>query len=153
VGQWVEVYILSVDQKNRKISLSMQPRVEPAKIILPATGEILDGIVERVKPYGIFVKVNSGVTGLIPNIEMGTPPGTDHRRMFPPGTGMQVAVIEVETANNKVRLSRKAVLEKAAQDEFDQYKESMKRSADSSGGLGSLGDILKAKLQEKKSRG
>ncbi len=152
-GQWVEVYVLSVDQQNRRISLSMLPKVEPSTIVLPTVGEILDGTVEKVMPYGIFLKMNNGITGLIPNAEMGTPSGTDHRRMFPPGTEMQVAVIDVDAANNKVRLSRKAVQEKTAQAEFNQYKESVKNSAESSGGLGSLGDILKAKLEEKKNQG
>lgn len=149
-GQWVEVYILSVDTQNRKISLSMQPKIEPIKIILPSVGETLDGAVEKVMPYGIFLKMSNGIAGLIPNREMGTPSGTDHKRMFPPGTEMQVAVIDVDSASNKVRLSRKAVLEKSAQDEFNQYKESVKKSVESSGRLGSLGDILKAKLKEKK---
>jgi small subunit ribosomal protein S1 len=153
LGQWVEVYVLSVDQQNRKISLSMQPKIEPVKIVLPAVGEILDGTVEKVMPYGIFLKMNNGLTGLIPNPEMGTPSGTDHRSMFPPGTEMQVAVIEVDTADNKVRLSRKAVLEKAAQDEFNQYRESLKHSSESSGSFGSLGEILRAKLEEKKNQG
>jgi small subunit ribosomal protein S1 len=153
VGQWVEVYVLAVDQENRKISLSVQPKAEPAKIVLPAVGEILDGVVEKVMPYGVFVKMNNGITGLIPSVEMGTPSGTDHRRMFPPGTEMQVAVIDVDTTHNKVRLSRKAVLEKAAQDEFAQYKESAKKSAESSRGFGSIGDLLKAKQEEKKNRG
>jgi len=152
-GQWVEVYVLSVDQENRKISLSMQPKAEPVKVVLPAMGEIVDGIVEKVMPYGIFVKMSNGVTGLVPNMEMGTPSGTDHRRMFPPGTEMQVAVIDVDTTHNKVRLSRKAILEKAAQDEFTQYKESAGKSDESSRGFGSIGDLLKAKLAEKKDRG
>jgi len=152
-GQWVDVYVLSVDQQNRKISLSMQPKVEPAKIILPAMGDIIDGTIEKVMPYGIFLKMNNGLTGLVPNQEMGTPSGTDHRRMFPPGTVMQAAVIDVDAASNKVRLSRKAVLEKAAQDEFKQYSESVKNSAESSGGFGSLGDLLKAKLKEKETQG
>lgn len=152
-GQLVEVYVLSVDQQNRKISLSMQPKVEPVKIVLPAVGEVLDGTVEKVMPYGIFLKINDGITGLIPNQEMGTPSGTDHRRMFPPGTEMRVAVIDVDTENNKVRLSRKAMIEKAAQDEFEQYRESAKKPTGSSGSFGSLGDILRAKLAEKKERG
>jgi small subunit ribosomal protein S1 len=149
-GQWVEVYVVSVDQQNRKISLSMRPKVEPAKIVLPAVGDIVDGTVEKVMPYGIFLKMNNGITGLIPNTEMGTPPGADHKRMFPPGTEMQVAVIDVDAANNKVRLSRKTVLEKATQDEFNEYKESVKNSSEPSRSFGSLGDILKAKLEEKK---
>jgi small subunit ribosomal protein S1 len=148
-GQWVEVFVLSVDQQNRKLSLSMQPKVEPAKIVLPAMGEILDGVVEKVMPYGIFLKMNSGITGLIPNHEVGMPAGTDCRRMFPPGTEMQVAVIDVDTVKNKVRLSRKAALEKAAQDEFNEYSQSVAKKSSGSGGFGSLGDILRAKLKGK----
>ena len=151
-GQLVEVYVLSVDPQNRRISLSMQPKVEPAKVVLPAVGEILGGTVEKVMPYGIFLKMSNGITGLIPNQEMGTPPGSDHKRMFLPGTEMQVSVIEVDASNNKVRLSRKAVLEKATEDEFNEYKEAAKTSAESSGSLGNLGDILKARLEEKKNQ-
>ena len=152
-GQLVEAYVLSVDQQNRKLSLSLQPKVEPVKTVLPAVGEILDGTVEKVMPYGIFLKMNNGLTGLIPNIETGTPSGTDLKRMFPPGTEMQVAVLDVDTENDKVRLSRKAVLEKAVQDEFNEYKESVKSPDESSGGLGNLGDIIKARLEEKKNQG
>jgi ribosomal protein S1 len=69
--------------------------------------------------------------------------------MFPPGTEMQVAVVDVDAASNKVRLSRKAIMENAAKEEYDEYKSSVKQSEEQSGGLGSLGDILKAKLEEK----
>jgi small subunit ribosomal protein S1 len=150
-GQWVDVYVLSVDRDSRKISLSMQPRPVPEKFVLPSVGEVVEGTVERVMPYGIFLKLAGGPTGLIPNAEMGTPQGTDHRRMFPAGTKMQVAVIDVDTAQDKVRLSRKSLIEKAAQDEYVEYQESVKSSA-SSGRLGSFGDILRAKLEEKKNR-
>ncbi|MBS1114834.1 MAG: ribosomal protein [Nitrospirae bacterium] len=153
VGQRVEVYILSVDAENRKISLSMQPKVEPKKIVLPEVGELIEGIVDRVMPYGIFLKMSSGLNGLIPNTEMGTPAGTDHKHMFPSGTEMQVVVVDVDAASNKVRLSRKAVMEKAAKEEYDQYRTSVTQAEGQSAGLGSLGDILKAKLQEKNLNG
>ena len=153
VGQRVEVYILSVDAENRKISLSMQPKVEPKKIVLPEVGELIEGVVDRVMPYGIFLKMSSGLNGLIPNTEMGTPAGTDHKHMFPSGTEMQVVVVDVDAASNKVRLSRKAVMEKAAKEEYDQYRTSVTQAEGQSAGLGSLGDILKAKLQEKNLNG
>jgi len=153
VGQMVEVYILSVDPENRKISLSMQPKVEPKKIVLPEVGELIEGVVDRVMPYGIFLKMSSGLNGLIPNTEMGTPAGTDHKHMFPSGTEMQVVVVDVDAASNKVRLSRKAVMEKAAKEEYDQYRTSVTQAEGQSAGLGSLGDLLKAKLQEKNLNG
>lgn len=149
VGQIVEVYVLAVDLEKRKISLSMQPKVEPKKIVLPQVGELIDGVVDRVMPYGIFLKMSNGINGLVPNSEIGTPAGTDHKRMFPSGTEMQVAVIDVDAGSNKVRLSRKAVMENAVKQEYEEYASSVKQSEAQSGGLGSLGDILKAKLQEK----
>ncbi|OGW25578.1 MAG: hypothetical protein A2X59_05780, partial [Nitrospirae bacterium GWC2_42_7] len=49
-GQTVEAYVLSVDTANRKISLSMQPKAEPKEIILPAVGELVEGIVDKIMP-------------------------------------------------------------------------------------------------------
>lgn len=153
VGQTVEAYVLSVDSENRKISISMRPKVEPKVIVLPQVGELIDGVVDKIMPYGIFLRMSNGINGLIPNSEMGTPTGSDHKRMFPSGTEMQVVVVDVDTASNKVRLSRKAVMENAAKEEYDEYKSSVKQAEEQSGGLGSLGDILKAKLQEKNLNG
>jgi small subunit ribosomal protein S1 len=145
-GQAVEAYVLAVDRENRKLSLSLQPKAEPVKVVPPAVGALVDGTVDKVMPFGIFLKLEGGATGLVPNAEAGTPAGTDHTRMFPAGSRMQVVVIEVDS-ENKVRLSRKRVMEKVEQDEFDQYKDSVKKTTSS--GLGNLGELLKAKMEEK----
>jgi small subunit ribosomal protein S1 len=150
VGQAVEVYVLSVDAANRKISLSLQPKPKPEKVVLPEVGELVDGVVEKVMPFGIFIKTTSGVKGLIPNAESGTQPGADHKGMFPPGTAMQAIVTEVDAANNRIRASRKAVSEKESRREYDQYVDSVREATGSNSGLGSLGDILKAKIEEKR---
>lgn len=149
VGQLVEVYVLSIDKDNKKISLSMQPKVEPKKIILPAVGELLDVVVEKVMPFGVFARMSCGVNGLVPNSELGTPQGSDHKRMFTPGTEMQVIVTDVDAATNKVRLSKKALMEKKVEDEYREYVDAAKKASGSGGALGSLGDLLKAKMEEK----
>jgi small subunit ribosomal protein S1 len=149
VGQEVEAYVLSADAQGRKISLSLQPKVEPKKIVLPEVGEVIDGVVEKVMRYGIFVKIKEGLTGLIPNSEMATAAGSDHKRMFPVGAAIQAVVIEVDTVTGKVRLSRKAAMDKTIQEEFDQYRDTGKVESSGSS-LGSLGEILRAKLAEKK---
>ncbi len=149
VGQEVEAYVLSSDAQGRKISLSLQPKVEPKEIVLPDVGETIDGVVEKVMPYGLFVKIKEGLTGLIPNSEMATAVGSDHKRMFPAGTAIQAVVIEVDAASGRVRLSRKAAAEKTAQQEFDQYRDTAK-SESSGSSLGNLGEIFRAKFEEKK---
>jgi small subunit ribosomal protein S1 len=152
VGQAVEVYVLAVDQEKRKISLSIEQKSKPEAVVLPAVGELVDGTVDKVMPFGIFVKMGSGTSGLIPNSEVGATGSKDIKRAFPPGTKVQAIVIEVEQGSGKIRLSRKAVTDNEAKEEYTQYVDSAKQT-ESSSGLGSLGDILKAKLEEKRKAG
>jgi ribosomal protein S1 len=70
--------------------------------------------------------------------------------MFPEGSDMKVAVIEVDTETNKVKLSRKAAMDMAVKKEYEEYLTESRQSDGSSGGLGTLGDLLKAKLEGKK---
>jgi small subunit ribosomal protein S1 len=150
VGQTIEAYILAVDVQGRKISLSMNPKVEPEKIVLPQAGDLVEGAVEKVMPFGIFVKLKSGLSGLVPNSELGTPQGSDHRKMFPEGTEMKIAVIEVDKETNKIKLSRKAAMDMTVKQEYEEYLSESRQSVSSSGGLGTLGDLLKAKMEGKK---
>ena len=100
-------------------------------------------------PFGVFIKMKNGLTGLIPNHEMGTSRGTDHTKMFPIGSAMQVVVMEVDPGQKKIKLSRKGLMEKAEQEEVDQYRNAMKEQEDSSESFGSFGKLLKAKMEEK----
>jgi small subunit ribosomal protein S1 len=143
VGLQIEAYVLSVDPENRKLSLSMQPKREVKKIVLPSEGEIIDGVVEKVMPFGVFVKIGDELTGLVPNSEMDTPGASDHGRMFPVGSAMQVAVREVDPGRCKVLLSRKALKEKDEQEDFKRYQAALKSEGKSSGALGNLGELLK----------
>ena len=149
VGQIIEAYVLSVDTEGRKISLSVNPRVEPEMVALPEIGEVLDGKVEKIMPFGIFIKLKSGLTGLVPNSEMATTPGSDHKKMFPEGSDMKIAVIEVDRESNKIKLSRKAAMDMAVKQEYEEYLTVSGQANGSSGGLGTLGDLLKAKLERK----
>ncbi|MGO9378466.1 MAG: S1 RNA-binding domain-containing protein [Dissulfurispiraceae bacterium] len=148
-GQMIEAYVIAVDQQSRKISLSVQPKAEPKKVTYPIAGEVIDGIVDKVLPFGIFVKIGEGVTGLVPNSEMGTPRGTDHSKTFLPGSAMQVLVIDVDADNAKVTLSRKGVIQKEEADDLKRYRESAAKGAKSESGLSSFGELLKARLEEK----
>jgi small subunit ribosomal protein S1 len=150
VGQTVETYVLSVDSESRKIALSINPKVEPEKVVLPEVGETLDGKVEKVMPFGVFIKLPNGITGLVPNNEMATSPGTDHKKMFPEGSEMKITVVEIDRENNKVKLSRKAAMDMAVKQEYEEYITESRQTNGSTGGLGTLGDILKAKLEGKK---
>ncbi|MGA1875983.1 MAG: 30S ribosomal protein S1 [bacterium] len=151
IGQRVEVRVLKVDEEGKRISLSMEPeRANPFKDgnLGIQEGELLEGTIESVKPYGVFVKLPNGLVGLVPNEEMGTPKGAKHKQMFPPGKTMEVMVLNIDRENEKIRLSRKSVLATREKHNVEEFKSSAtgKREEEE---LGSLGVILKAKLEEK----
>ncbi|GBD98700.1 30S ribosomal protein S1 [bacterium BMS3Abin07] len=149
-GQAIEAYVISLDPSKRKISLSIQPSPEKEKIKYPEEGTIVEGTVENVMPYGIFLKFTEKLTGLIPSAEMSTPRGSDHARMFPVGSLMKAVVIDVDKKSGRVRLSRKAVEEKEVRSDLETYKNKVKEEHKSSDGMGSLGKLLKSKMEEKK---
>lgn len=151
-GQRVEAYVLSVDSANRKIALSLKPQPGLRDMEYPEPEEFVEGIVEKVMPFGVFVKLGDFLTGLIPNSEMGTSQGTDHKRILPVGSTVRTVVIDVDKARGKVTLSRKAVMEKAEREDYVKYRESVKEGAEGSTGLGTLGDILKARGKNPKEK-
>jgi small subunit ribosomal protein S1 len=113
------------------------PAPEPTFVV----GSVVRGKVERIETYGVFVQIDGtrgrGGRGLVPNVELGVPRGTDLHKTFPVGTPM-VAVV-LETGDRKLRLSVKAA--KDAEERAD-FEESKSKAAVPKT-LGTFGDLLK----------
>jgi small subunit ribosomal protein S1 len=150
VGQTVEAFVQEVDVHNRRISLSMEQKVEPEAIVLPETGQLLEGTIEKVLTSGILVKLPGGSVGFIPNSEVGTPRGTNHNRMFPLGTTLQVLVLEVDQKRNRITLSRSGVDEKLEKEELSSYINKVQQDDKAGDSLGSFGELLKAAMDKGK---
>jgi small subunit ribosomal protein S1 len=146
VGQMVEAVVVSSDASARRISLSMESENRGETPVLPEVGTLLDGVVERVMTYGVIVRLSDNVKGLIPNSEMGTPRGTNHSRMFPEGTPLQVIVTEADSKRGRITLSRSQVEERVERDELNKYREQVEKEVASTDSLGSFGELLKARL-------
>jgi small subunit ribosomal protein S1 len=138
------VMIVSIDSEKRRVGLALAPddaapgaQVESAV----AVGAVLTGTVDRVEPFGIFVRLGPGQTGLIPNAEVGTPRGTDHRKAFPPGAEVKVLVLAVEEGGRRIRLSREKAL---AHEEQAETKAYLRASAGKGDGFAlTLGERMK----------
>jgi ribosomal protein S1 len=102
--------LLGIDHEKRRISLALAPEGltpgEQAEESALTVGAVVNGTVEGVEPFGVFVRLGPGQIGLIPNAEMGTPRGTDHRKEFSPGTEVKALVLAIEEAGKRIRLSR-----------------------------------------------
>lgn len=149
VGQSIEAYVLSADKEKKKISLSLQPRPKPKRIELPSIGEEVEGIVEKIMSFGVFIKMSNGLTGLIPNHEIDTSRGEDHTKIYEEGANIQAVVVDVDTKQRKIKLSNKGLLEKKEKTEIERSRNSIKDQDKSTESFGSFGELLKAKMEEK----
>jgi small subunit ribosomal protein S1 len=140
-GGELAVMILGIDPSKRRISLALAPEgVAPGEQAEELqAGAVKTGTVERIEQFGLFVRLGPGQVGLIPNAEMGTPRGTDHRRDFSPGTEVKVVVVGIEEGGKRIRLSRSKALAQEEQSETQAYLRGSQK-----GGFGlTLGDLLK----------
>lgn len=142
-GDEVSVQLLSVDRERRRLSLGMkQVGGDPWEGVLDRfpIGKVVEGTVEKVAPFGVFLTLDVGVTGLVPNSELATPRGADHGAQFPVGQVVQVQVLECNPVDRRITLSRKAMHDAVERMDYDLYKVAKGRETQkNSGNLGTLG--------------
>jgi len=140
----VSVMILAIDTGKRRVSLALAPddasagdRVESAV----AVGAVLTGTVERIEPFGVFVRLGPGQTGVVPNAELGTRRGADHRKAFPLGSELKVLVLSIEEGGRRIRLSHAQAL---AHDEHAEAEAYRAETETKGGGFGlTLGELFR----------
>jgi small subunit ribosomal protein S1 len=123
-GAEITVMIVSIDPEKRRVALALAPddaTLGDQVASAVAVGAVLTGTVERVESFGVFVRLGPGQTGLIPNAELNTPRGTDHRRAFPAGLEVKVLVLAIEENGRRIRLSHAKALEHEERAETQQY--------------------------------
>ncbi|MCQ6273862.1 30S ribosomal protein S1 [Bacillus sp. V3B] len=117
-GQKVQVKVLSVDQDNERISLSIKETLPgPWTNITEKApkGATLEGEVKRIVSYGAFVEVFPGVEGLvhisqISHKHIGTP-----HEVLSEGEQIKVKVLEVNEKDQRLSLSMKELEENVAE--------------------------------------
>ena len=112
VGQKVKVKIQKIDPQTHKISLAYRDLFENPwdKVAskYPVTSKVT-GKVSKIMDFGAFVKLEPGVEGLVHISEL------SHKRVFKPGEvvkeGQEVEakVLSVDTENQRISLSMKAL--------------------------------------------
>ena len=108
-------------------------------------GQVARGRVARIAEFGVFVELEPGVTGLLPAPESGVAKGTDLKRVFRPGTEVDVIVLETDVPGRRLRFSIKAIHDEAEKAEVRDYAARADAAAGSAS-LGSLADKLRGAL-------
>ncbi len=156
-GDPVDVLVLKIDEGKRRVSLSIKEAAikkqmaeyekENGKARLEA-GQIVRGIIEESKPYGLFVRLPQfgiDVRGLLPLEELSESGKGDVKKKFPRGTEIQVEIMAIDE-KGRIRLSQKTIADREDRTHFERFLNKGEGT-----GLGTLGDIFKElKVAEKK---
>ena len=103
-GQKIDVVVLSVDGTNRRISLGLK-QLEPnpwSEIAQKySVGSILDVEVVQTAPFGVFVKLEDNLEGLIYSSEI----DKESLEKLKPGDQIKAKVIKIDIDQAKIGLS------------------------------------------------
>ena len=139
--QSVTVRVLRYDSSARRLSLSLKEAAPAGAANAPAraaAGATVEGVVERIESYGVFLKLGDGQVALLPGAESGTPPGTDLKRHFPLGSSVTAEMLSPDP-RGRLRVSKVAHERREEQDQVAQYHQKQEK------GFGTLGDLLNKK--------
>lgn len=144
LGKTVDVRVIDVDETKKKLVLSAKAILKEKeqeehnhKIAMLVPGSILEGTVENLMPYGAFIDLGDGISGLVHISQI------SQKRIGKPSEvlkeGQKVKVKVLNTNDNKVSLSMKALEEEMVD---TQQTESVEEYVSNERASTSLGDLL-----------
>jgi len=147
VGDEIEAVVLKIDKENEKFSLGIkQLSPNPWDDIrkkFPVSSEIT-GPVTSITDFGVFVKLDDGIEGLIYSSELGAEKVENPAEVFSEGQEVTAVVTKVDPAEQKISLSIRALTDKAERAALKEQAEKESQSQTTT-----LGDLLAEKLAAK----
>jgi len=108
VGDTVKAKIIAIDKD--RLSLSLKQMVEDpwlSEVKAFKKGEIVEGKVTRITPFGAFVQLSASVEALVHVSEMSDDDTVDPEKLFQLNEKKQFKVLDIDTDNRKIALSLK----------------------------------------------
>ena len=114
IGQQVDVKVLRIDKQRERVGLSLK-RVQPdpwADIEgLYKVNDLVEAVVTRVTDFGAFVRLRSGVEGLLHVSEMADIRPDHPESLVNPGDLLLLRVLRIEPERRRIGLSLRQVSE------------------------------------------
>ncbi|MEA2569617.1 MAG: small subunit ribosomal protein [Acidobacteriota bacterium] len=134
IGSTVSGWVREVDASKKRLSLSLREVAihDPWENVQQKypIGKVVEGTVDHGGAPGIFVQLEAGLTGLIPNSEIVVPHGTEAAQAHAPGEKLMVRIMSVDPQRRRISLSHEAA--KAAVDR-EEYAKMMDERGESEG--------------------
>jgi small subunit ribosomal protein S1 len=151
IGTNVTGWVREVDPSKKRLSLSLREVAtrdpwEGAAQRYPA-GKVVEGTVDHGGAPGIFVQIEPGLTGLIPNSEINVAPGADPSRAHEAGEKLAVRIMSIDTQRKRISLSHEAAKAAAERDEYVKFAE---ERGDNEAGESAMALAFKRAMEKKK---
>jgi len=123
-GDEIEVYILALDREKQRVSLSRKKLLKsPWEIVMEkySEGDILDGKVVRIAPFGAFVEIEPGVDGLVHISQLANYRVEKPQDVVAVNQIIKVKILSIDQAEKRIGLSVKEAAEPVADKEVQDY--------------------------------
>ena len=149
VGEEIEGWVVEVAPRRRRIALSMRevPAGDPWKDLGKqyVEGAEVEGKVEQVSRFGIFVQLEPGLTGLLPMSAVKGADGNLARRAYHPGREIKVMIESIDRKRRRLGLAPPGSQLGGTKTDYKKYRQRQKESS----GLNVMAAAF-AKLQQPK---
>lgn len=110
MGENIKAKIIAIDKD--RLSLSIKQMVEDpwlSEVKQFKKGDIVEGKITRITPFGAFVQLSPSVEALVHVSEMSDDESIDPEKLFKLNEKKEFKVLEIDTENRKIALSLKDV--------------------------------------------
>ena len=107
-GQTIEAKIIAIDKDRLSLSLKQMqedPWLNEVKAF--SKGDVVEGKVTRITPFGAFVQLSPSVEALVHVSEMSDDEGADPEKIFQLNEKKKFKVLDIDTEGRKIALSLK----------------------------------------------
>lgn len=108
VGETIKAKIIAIDKDRLSLSLK-QMSEDPWLVEVKAfkVGDVVEGKITRITPFGAFVQLSASVEALVHVSEMGDGEGVDPEKLFKLNEKKKFKVIDIDAEGRKIALSLK----------------------------------------------
>ncbi len=106
VGQTVEAKIIGIDKDRLSLSmkqLTQDPWIDEAEKF--KKGEVVEGTVTRITPFGAFVQISPAVEALVHVSEIGDKDTADPEKVFTLNKRREFTILDIDKDNRKISLT------------------------------------------------
>ncbi len=144
-GETIQAVVLKIDKENERFSLGIKQLVpdpwQAAYNNYPS-GTVVEGTITNVTDFGIFVKLEEGIEGLVHVSEISKDKVKTPVGMYQVGDTLKAIVINVSAKDRKIGLSVKTLEGDGDEGSVEAYKQSEKEPSETA--PSTFGDLLKA---------